>query len=491
LQESERRYASIFNNRHVVKLLIDPETGKILKANPAACSFYGYNSEQFSALSIFDINNLSRHDISKKMEQALKMDGSPFHSRHCLANGEIRDVEVYSSPIVINEQKLLYSIVHDVTERKRMEKKLRKNEHQLAEAQMLTHIGSWEWDSIADEINGSEEFNRIFGLGLSTYDSFLELVHPDDRETVNKAVRETLAQQAPYNVHYRIIRPDGITRVIHAQGVAETDGAGKTVRMIGTAQDVTERREMEEQLKIMHSELAAHASELEAANIELEAFNYMVAHDLRTPLASINGFCQVIQKLFNGQNADCKKYLQEIYEASLRMDRLIDALLVFSRVTRVKILHEKVALGKMALEVAMGLKMSEPARRVAFRISEGIVANGDASLLRIVIDNLIGNAWKYSGKMEEAVIEFGVSETEREQTFFVRDNGAGFDNAYAEKLFVPFQRLPGSKEFKGHGIGLATVERIIRRHGGRVWAEGELGKGATFYFTLAAGGDSN
>jgi PAS domain S-box-containing protein len=491
LQESEIRYASIFNNRHVVKILIDPETGKILKANPAACSFYGYSSEQFSALSIFDINNLPRHDILKKMEQALKMDGSPFHFRHCLANGEIRDVEVYSCPIVINEQKLLYSIVHDITERKRMEEKLRKREHQLAEAQTLAHIGSWEWDSIADAITGSGEFNRIFGMVLSTYDSFLELVHPDDRETVTKAVRETLAQKAPYNVHYRIIRPDGITRVIHAQGAAVTDGAGKPLRMIGTAQDVTGRREMEEKLEIMHSELAAHASQLEAANKELEAFNYMVAHDLRTPLSSINGFCQVIQKLFAGQNEEFKEYLQEIYEASLRMDRLIGALLVFSRVTRVKIRNEKVALGKIALEVAMGLKMSEPEHRVTFRISEGIVINGDASLLRIVIDNLLGNAWKYSGKREEAVIEFGVSETAREQIFFVRDNGTGFDNAYAEKLFIPFQRLPGSNEFKGHGIGLATVERIIRRHGGRVWAEGELGKGATFYFTLAADGDSS
>jgi signal transduction histidine kinase len=217
----------------------------------------------------------------------------------------------------------------------------------------------------------------------------------------------------------------------------------------------------------------------------------MVAHDLRTPLSCINGFCQVLQKLFNGHNEECKKYLLEIYGASLRMDRLIGALLDFSRVTRAKIRNEKVALGKIALEVAMGLKITEPERRVTLRISEGIVANGDASLLRIVIDNLIGNAWKYTGKSVEAVIEFGVLETEREQIFFVRDNGTGFDNAYAKKLFVPFQRLPGSKEFKGHGIGLATVDRIIRRHGGRVWAEGEPGKGATFYFTLAADGDSS
>ena len=246
--------------------------------------------------------------------------------------------------------------VIDISSRREVEERLRKNERQLADAQKLAHIGSWEWDSISDEISGSEEFNRIFGLVLSSYDSFMELVHPDDRETVNKAVRETLAHQASYNVHYRIVRPDGITRVIHAQGVAETDGAGRTVRMIGTAQDVTERREMEEKLEILHSELAAHASELEAANIELEAFNYMVAHDLRTPLSSINGFCQVLQKFSVGQNEECKTYINEIYEASLRMDRLIEALLVFSGITRAEMRHEKVDLSKMAMEVGMGLK---------------------------------------------------------------------------------------------------------------------------------------
>jgi PAS domain S-box-containing protein len=374
--------------------------------------------------------------------------------------------------------------VIDITARREAER-LRKSDRQFAEAQSIAHIGSWEWDSIADEISGSDEFRRIYGMILSSYDSFLQRVHPDDRETVNKAVQETLAHQAPYNVYFRIIRPDGITRVIHARGVAVTDGAGKTVRMIGTNQDVTERREMEEKLEYLNAEIAAHASELEAANIELEAFNYMVAHDLRTPLANINGFCQVVQKFCAGHDEDCKKYIREIYEATVRMDRLIDTLLKFSRSLRAEMHHDMVDLGAVARGVASSLERTEPERQVTFRIAEGIKVNGDESLLRIVVDNLIGNAWKFTENHEGTVIEFGVTEKEGAPVFFVRDNGPGFAMADADKMFLPFRRFLKSK-VQGHGIGLATVERIIRRHGGRVWAEGEPGKGATFYFTLAA-----
>jgi light-regulated signal transduction histidine kinase (bacteriophytochrome) len=147
--------------------------------------------------------------------------------------------------------------------------------------------------------------------------------------------------------------------------------------------------------------------------------------------------------------------------------------------------HEKVDLSRMAEEVAMGLKVTKPERRVTFRISEGITADGDAGLLRVVLDNLIGNAWKYSGKQEETVIEFGVTGVDGKPACFIRDNGTGFDMEYAGKLFIPFQCLPGTEEFRGHGIGLATVERIIRRHYGRIWADGAPGKGATFYFTLS------
>jgi signal transduction histidine kinase len=192
----------------------------------------------------------------------------------------------------------------------------------------------------------------------------------------------------------------------------------------------------------------------------------------------------VVQELCGNKLDDnCKEYLREMYEGTLRMNRLIDTLLDFSRVTRVAMHHGKVDLSSMAEEVALELKASEPERRVTFRSAAGITVDGDAALLRVVLDNLIGNAWKYAGNREETVIEFGATEVGGKPACFVRDNGPGFDMAFADILFVPFQRLPGTN-VAGHGIGLATAERIVRRHGGSLWAESEPGEGATFFFTL-------
>ena len=179
-------------------------------------------------------------------------------------------------------------------------------------------------------------------------------------------------------------------------------------------------------------------------------------------------------------------YIHEAYDGTLSMNRLIDALLNFSRMGHVELRREAVDLSAMAHEVAAELKLAEPARRVTFLIADGVGAEGDASLLRVVLDNFLGNALNYTGMREEAVIEFGTTEVDKKPAYYVRDNGAGFDMADADKLFIPFQRLPGASACRGFGIGLATVERIIRRHGGKVWAEGEMGKGAKFYFTLGS-----
>jgi PAS domain S-box-containing protein len=251
--------------------------------------------------------------------------------------------------------------------------------------------------------------------------------------------------------------------------------------------NITERRQLEMKLEILHSELAARAAELESTNREMEAFNYTVAHDLRRPLTNINGYCQIMREVCGDKlDETCRGYLQEAYDSTLRMNQLIDALLNFSRLAHVKPRRETVDLSSLAKEVAAELSLTGPGRSVTFRISDGVGAEGDAALLRVVLDNLLGNAWKYTCTRDEGIIEFGTKEVDGKPAWFVRDNGTGFDKACVDKLFVPFQRLPGAEECRGFGIGLATVERIIRRHGGRVWAEGEPDKGATFYFTLSA-----
>jgi len=231
--------------------------------------------------------------------------------------------------------------------------------------------------------------------------------------------------------------------------------------------------------------LETRAEELAEANRELEAFNYTVAHDLRNPLNLINGYYQIVMRACGDQlDEECKGYLQQAYQATLRMSKLISALLEFSRLSHSVLHRETLELSAMAQAVAAELRLGAPERSVDFRIGEAIVVEGDRELLRVVLNNLLGNAWKYTAMRDQAIIEFGVTEIDGQATCFVRDNGPGFDPVDAGKLFLPFKRLTETAESKGFGIGLATVERIIRRHGGRIWAEGEPGKGATFWFTL-------
>ncbi len=262
-------------------------------------------------------------------------------------------------------------------------------------------------------------------------------------------------------------------RRIFVEFISKVYPSGGTKLIQCNIRDITDRKLAQE--------------EIARLNTELEAFNYTVAHGLRKPLNVINGYCQAIKELSGDKlNEQCQRYLQEAYNGTLRMNRLIEALLGFSRLTHVELRRETVDLCAMAKDVTAKLQGADPKRRGTFRIADGTIAvEGDAKLLRVVLDNLLGNAWKYTATREEAIIEFGVVEINGKQTCFVRDNGSGFAMADVDKLFIPFQMLPGAEECRGFGIGLATVERIIRHHGGKIWAEGEPGKGATFYFTLS------
>ncbi len=271
-------------------------------------------------------------------------------------------------------------------------------------------------------------------------------------------------------------------RIIRMEAVACTSGQECRVAI----SDITERKRIEEEVRKLHTDLEQHAHELEIANLELEAFSHTVAHDLRGPMAIIGGYCQVIAQLC-GESLDerCRGYLHQVDQGVQRMSELIDTLLNFSGLTHGELQSETVDLSEMARSVAAELEKKPHDRRRTFRIEPGVSAQGDPKLLRVVLDNLLDNAWKYTGKKEDAFIEFGAKEAAgKSRVCFVRDNGPGFDIAHSELLFRAFERLPGSQEFQGFGLGLATVQRIIKLHGGRVWAEGELGKGATFYFTL-------
>ncbi|MBI5518401.1 MAG: hypothetical protein HY909_31810 [Deltaproteobacteria bacterium] len=230
--------------------------------------------------------------------------------------------------------------------------------------------------------------------------------------------------------------------------------------------------------------------DLEAVNKELETFSYSVSHDLRAPLRSIDGFSQALLDDYAATLDDGgAQYLRHVREAAQHMGELIDGLLALARVTRSALHRQEVDLSQLARDVAARLRNHEraSARQVEFVVEPGLSAEGDARLLAVVLDNLLGNAWKFTSKRPEARIEVGKFVKDDGPAFFVRDNGAGFDMAYASKLFGAFQRLHAAAEFEGHGIGLATVQRIVHRHGGRIWAEGRVGVGATFHFTLGEG----
>jgi signal transduction histidine kinase len=276
---------------------------------------------------------------------------------------------------------------------------------------------------------------------------------------------------------------DGTQRVNFPQA----DEIGELGRTFNQMADtiVAKEKDLHKANEELEQRVAERTAQLEAANKELEAFSYSVSHDLRAPLRAIDGFSQaLLEDCSDKLDREGKDYLDRICAGSQRMGQLIDDLLNLSRLARSAIARQPVNLSTLAESIVTELRTTEPERRVDVAITEELKANGDDRLLRVVLENLLGNAWKFTGKSAEPKVEFGVVQNNGTPAYFVRDNGAGFDMAYMDKLFGPFQRLHAMTEFKGTGIGLATVQRIIHRHGGRVWAEAQVGKGATFYFTL-------
>jgi two-component system sensor kinase len=289
----------------------------------------------------------------------------------------------------------------------------------------------------------------------------------------------------PLALDYRVILRDGSVRWLRAHGKVVLDGKGRPLRLVGTLQDVTERKRSDQAITDLNRELQARMSDLAAVNKELEGFSYSVAHDLRAPLRAIDGFSRMLIEDCAGTiDASGRRYLDVITQNTRQMGKLIDDLLAFSRMGRKALELHQIDMEKVVQEVFSSLKESHPDRRIVLEMGRLPRGLGDPSMIRQVLANLIGNSVKYTRGKDPARIEVGARVGDDENLYYVRDNGVGFNQDYSHKLFGVFQRLHSAKEFEGTGVGLALVQRIVQRHRGRVWGEGRLGEGATFSFTL-------
>ena len=310
------------------------------------------------------------------------------------------------------------------------------------------------------------------------------LAGPAERNLFSRHCREVVRGQGKQECEVRLRKKDGTSFFAQIQSVA-VEGGGKVGPIRSMIFDITERKKAEAALDIAHAELIRRTQELAASNKELETFSYAVSHDLRSPLWYIAGFIDVLEENYSEElDEKGRDHLRRVSDGAQRMKQLIEALLNLSRYMNAPLNRVKVDLSEMVKTSLAEHAQVWPERKVELIIAEGVTAEGDPSILDVAIRNLIGNAWKFSEKRPDAKIEFGETELEGKTVYYVRDNGAGFDKEFGDKLFTPFQRLHSEDEFPGLGIGLTTVQRIIHRHGGRIWAESEVNKGATFYFTL-------
>lgn len=379
-----------------------------------------------------------------------------------------------------------HGYITDITERKKAEDELKRSEHSLNESQDQAHMGSWEFDSVQQKSFWSAEMFRMLGrdpaLGPMSFDDFLALVHPDDRKSVRRDVIKCFNTKAPFHHEYRIVFPDKRMIFIEARGKSTSDLQGNLTRISGVIQNITERKKTEEEIIKLNETLEQRVKERTA---ELEAFSYSVSHDLRAPLRAVHGFGQALLEDYHDQlDENARDYLGRIRRATENMGELIEDLLKLSRIARSEMDIVQVNLSQIVMSIAEEFQKSQPERSVHFIIEENLEDSADPRLMRILFENLIGNAWKFTGKIDHPEIEFGSTFEDGKKTYFIRDNGTGFDMHYAKKLFTPFQRLHTSEEYSGTGIGLAIVKRIIARHGGTIRAESTVGKGTSILFTL-------
>ncbi|CAL95074.1 sensor histidine kinase [Azoarcus olearius] len=497
LEDSERRFRATFDQAAVGLALVSPE-GHWQRVNQRLCDIVGYARDDLLQTSFQDITHPDDLDLDlAQMKQVLagKISTYSMEKRYRRADGRLVWVNLTVSLVRDDDGAPDYfiSVIEDIQRRKEAEAALLAREQTLREAQRLAGLGNWSWDLRTNQQVWADEIYRVYGRdpanGPLPYEEVSRQCSAESWERLNAAVERSLETGEGYECDVEFVREDGSHCWATVRGQPVRDANGVIVELKGTVQDITERMETAAALRELNASLEqrveARTAELTAANKELDSFAYAVSHDLRSPLRAMSGFAQALLEDYGDRlDADGRGFLDQIILASRKMNDLIEGIMELSRSTGGELHRDDIDVSAMAGAILADLARVDPDRAVQVEVAPGLRTRGDARMVEAALRNLLGNAWKYTGKSPEPRIAVEYAEVDGLPGFCVVDNGAGFDMAYAEQLFKPFRRLHRQDEFPGIGIGLATVQRIVRRHGGEIRAEGHPGGGARFCLTL-------
>ncbi len=489
LRSSEVRYRRLFEASQDGILILDAVTLEIIDVNPFMLKLLGYSREEFLGKELWEIGLFGDKGASQTAFKGLQDTGYlryedlPLETR----SGEKREVEFISNVYDEDELQVIQCNIRDITERRQAEvvrERLAAIVKSSDDAIISTELGGivTTWNSAAEKMFGYSAA-EILGHSLS-------LLIPKDRKDEERKILDVILRGDTLS-HFETVRIGKNRKQIDVSVTISPikNDEGKIIGASKIARDISELKRAVKEIRKLNTQLEQRVTDrtaqLQAVNDELESFSYSVSHDLRAPLRHINGFSGALLEDYADKLDDVGKgYLAQVREASKEMAQLIDDVLQLARVTRTEMVPETINLSDMADSVVKALQDEDPDHKPTINIKDGLSARGDRRLLRILLTNILGNSWKFTTKQDKPEITFGQEKIEGDTVFFVGDNGSGFDMAFSDKLFGAFQRLHGTDEFEGTGIGLATVQRIINRHSGRVWAEGAVDIGATFYFTL-------
>jgi PAS domain S-box-containing protein len=496
---SEEKFRQVAENIGEVFWLRSADNSKMLYINPAYEMVWGrtvqslYDNPQTFIDAIYDEDKPAVFAEFEKYVNGGKFD---LKYRIVRPEGDIRWVRAQSFPVLNEDGAVIRhtGIAVDITELKQAEEKVVSTNKMLElvmnnipqfifwKDRNSVYLGCNKNQAKVAGLNSPEEIVGKTDFDLPWKKEEAELFRECDQRVMNSGVGE-------YHIIEQQFQSDGKQAWVDTNKVPLFDLKGNVIGILGTYEDITARKQAEEEIRTLNAKLEERVRErtaqLEVANRELDAFTHSASHDLRGPLNRISGFSEALLEDHSAQlDRQGKDYLQRISNSSQQMGELIDDLLKLSRFSQQQISHEPIEISVLVNIYLKELQSSNPARQVETLITPGLVVEGDTALLRIALENLLNNAWKFSAGKNPARIEFGNEVQRGKEVFYIRDNGTGFDMKHAEKLFAAFQRLHDAKTYPGTGIGLSIVSRIIKRHGGEIWAEGEEGKGACFYFTL-------